>query len=63
MRTTQERVMSKVLDLFKGKKLELDSESETALRDMAGWPLQSHQRQGQRSRRRITTVQRGSSPR
>ena len=51
--------MAKKMQLFKKSEPEpMDPEVHLALREMAGWPQQAHQRSAERSRHRSLMVQR-----
>ena len=51
--------MRKLIELFKGKsQTELDADTNAALREIAGWPIQAHGRDGFRARNRHITIQR-----
>jgi len=53
--------MGKVIDFFfKKDKPQLEDGFSLALREIAGWPLESHLRQGHRSRHHNVTIHRDS---
>lgn len=56
--------MGKKISLFKRQpSLELEPESLSTLRELAGWPLESHHKSGYRARHREVTVQRDANGR
>lgn len=54
--------MGRMLDRFKRQPaLELEPEIKSALRDLAGWPQETHHSSGYRLRHREVTVQRDAN--